>query len=115
MTAEHYHAEIIQYLITSRGKDMETARISLQSSRGWLGGEVGDLIAKLIGGNALSDDETQNVLAIIRATFEKPERIPQPARDPSRTVHLLRNLADSTDQESLKQRIAATIAYVHAH
>jgi hypothetical protein len=31
---------------------------------------------------------------------------------PSRTLHLLRNLADSTDHGSLKQQIAATIAYV---
>ena len=115
MTPEQYHMEILQYFITSREKDMGTARLSLQSSRGGLGDEVGDLIAKLIGVNALSEDETQNVLAIIHATFEKPERIPQPARDPSRTVHLLRHLADSTDQESLKQQIAATIAYVQAH
>jgi len=55
------------------------------------------------------------VLSIIRATFEKPERIPQSAKDPSRTLHLLRNLADSTDQESLKQQIAETMAYVQAH
>ena len=94
--------EIIQYLITSREKDMGTARISLQSSRGGLGDEVGDLIAKLIGVNALSEGEMQHVLAIIRATFEKPERIPQSARDPYRTLHLLRNLADSIEQKNLK-------------
>jgi hypothetical protein len=76
MTPEQYNMEILQHVITSRGKDMGTARISLQSSKGGLGDEVGDLIAKLIGVNALSEDETQNVLAIIRATLEKPERWP---------------------------------------
>jgi hypothetical protein len=64
---------------------------------------------------SLSEDEIPNVLAIVRTAFEKPERIPQAARDPSRTLGLLQTLADSTDRESLKQQIAETIAYVHAH
>lgn len=115
MTPEQYHAEILQDLITSRGKEMGAVHISLQSSRGGLGDEAGDLIMNLIGVNALNEDETRNVLSIIRAVFEKPDSIPQAAKDPSRTLRLLRNLADSTDQQSLKQQIAETMAYVQAH
>jgi hypothetical protein len=114
MTPEQYHAEIIQDLITSRRKDVGTGQISLQSSRGGLGDEAGDLIMNLVGVNALNEDETRNVLSIVRALFEKPESIPQSARRPSRTLLLLRNLADSTDQEGLKQQIAETMAYLQA-
>ena len=54
------------------------------------------------------------MLSIIRAAFEKPDRIPQAAKDPSGTLLLLRNLADSTAQEGLEQQIAETMAYVQA-
>ena len=64
--------------------------------------------------NALYDDETRNLLAIIRAAFEKPETIQPSARNPSKTLLLLRNLADFTGQDSLKREIAETIAYVQA-
>jgi hypothetical protein len=105
LTAEQYHAEIMQSLITSRAND---------TGSGQLGDEAGALIVKIIGANALNEDETRNVLSIIRAAFEKPDRIPQAAKDPSRTLSLLRNLVDWTDQESLKQQIAETMAYVQA-
>ncbi len=36
-TPEQYHMEILQHLITSSGKEIGAARISLQSSRGGLG------------------------------------------------------------------------------
>jgi hypothetical protein len=103
MTAEQYHAEIIQTLITSRTSDIRPVG---------LGDEAGAAITKIIGINALSEGETRNVLAIVRAAFEMPERIPQGAREPSATLLLLQHLADSTWQESLKQQIAETIAYV---
>jgi hypothetical protein len=48
------------------------------------------------------------------AAFEKPARIPLEAENPSGTLALLRNLAVSTGQESLKQQIAETMAYVQA-
>jgi hypothetical protein len=105
MTAEQYHAEIMQYLITSRATDVGS---------GQHGDEAGALIMKVIGVNALNEDEVRNVLSIIRAAFEKPEFIPQAAKEPSETLRLLRNLADSTSQEGLKQQIAETIAYVEA-
>lgn len=105
-TPEQYHAEIIQTFITGRSEGMGVGR---------LGDEAGDLILKLIGVNALSDDEVRNVLSIVHAAFEKPEGIPPQAKDPSRTLSLLRNLADRTEQESLKRQIVETMAYVQGH
>ena len=112
-TPGQYHTEIIQDLIAG-GTEMRADRISLQSSRGGLGDETADLISKLIGVNALNEDETRNSLAIIRAAFEKPETIQPSAKEPSRTLLLLRHLADFTDQDSIKREIAETIAYVQA-
>jgi hypothetical protein len=100
---EQYHMEILQHLITGSGKEIGAARVSLQSSRGGLGDETADLIRNLIGVNALNEYETRNVLAIIRAAFEKPETIAPSAKDPSRTLLLLRHLADVSDQDSLKR------------
>jgi hypothetical protein len=113
-TSEQYHMEILQYFITSQERDVKEARISLQSSRGGLGDETADLISTLIGVNALNEEETRNSLTIIRAAFEKPETIQPLAKNPSRTLLLLRHLADFTDQDSLKREIAETIAYVQA-
>jgi hypothetical protein len=105
MTAEQYHAEIIQYLITGGAKD---------AGSGQHGDDAAAVITKVIGVNALSEDETRNVVLIVRTAFEKPELIPQAAKNPSETLRLLRSLADSTGQESLKRQIAETIAYVEA-
>jgi len=105
MTAEQYNAETMQYLITSRPKHTVAHQF---------GDEAGALITKIIGVNALSEDEVRNVLSIIRTAFEKPDRIPQEAKAPSQTLLLLRKLVDSTDQEDLKREIAETIAFVQA-
>ncbi len=105
LTAEQYHAEIMEYLITSPPR---------VAGSGQFGDQAGALIAKIIGVNALSEDETRNVLAIIHAAFEKPERIPEEAKDPSATVLLLLNLANSAGSTSLKEQIGETIAYVQA-
>jgi hypothetical protein len=112
MTQDEYHMDILQDLIMSMGGDNTQTRVSLQSSSGGRGDEVAGLIARLIGVNGLSDDETRNVLAIIQATFEKPETIALSARVPSKTVQFLQHLADLTDQGALKQEIADTAAYV---
>lgn len=112
MTPDEYQMDILEYLITSPGKDTARTRVSLRSSRGGRGDEVAGLIARLIGVNALSDDETRNVLAILHFAFEKPESIASSARVPSKTLQFLHHLADLTDQDSLKQQIADTIAYV---
>jgi hypothetical protein len=111
-TPEQYHMEILTYLITSG--DARAARISLSSSRGGLGDETADLISKLIDVNALNKRETQNVLAVIRAAFEKPETIASDAREPSRTLVFLRHLVELTDQDSVRQQIAETIDYLEA-
>ncbi len=105
MTAEQYHAEIMEYLITSRANEVGS---------GQLGDHAGALIARIIGAHALNEDETRNVLAIIRAAFENPDRIPQAAKYPASTLSLLRKLEDETGTGSLKQQIADTAAYVQA-
>ena len=110
-TQEQYHTEILQYLMEN---GMGPTPVALVSSRGTIGDETADLISTLIGVNALSDDETRNLLAILRAAFEKPENLRPSVRIPSSTVRLLRRLADSTDKDSLKQEINETIAYVQA-
>lgn len=112
MTQDDYHMDILQDLITSKGGDTARTQVSLQSSNGGRGDEVAGLIARLIGVNALSDDETRNVLAIIHATFEKPETIAFSARVPSKTVQFLKHLGDLTNQGALKKQIADTVAYV---
>jgi hypothetical protein len=111
-TSEQYRIDILQYLITSREKDLKETRVSFKSSR--RGDETADLISRLIGVNALTEEETRNTLALIRAAFEKPETIQPLARNPSRTLLLLRHLEDFTDQDGLKREIAETIAYVQA-
>jgi hypothetical protein len=105
MTPEQYHAQIIESLILSRAQDVAAGR---------LGDEAGDAILKMIGVNALSDDEIRQALSIVRAAFEHPESIPQTARDPSRTLLLLRTLLAFTSQEALQQQIAATAAYIQS-
>jgi hypothetical protein len=114
MTSDEYLTDILQNLITSQPNDLaQRGRISLQSARGGgLGDETAGLIAQLIGPNALSDDETRNVLAILHAAFEKPETIAISARAPSKTVPFLHHLADLAGDASLKQQITDAIAYV---
>jgi hypothetical protein len=80
MTAEQYHAEIIQYLLSIGPGEVRP---------GWLGDEAGSSITKMIGVNALTEDEIRNVLAIVRDAFEMPERIPEGVRDPAATLLLL--------------------------
>ena len=111
-TSEQYRMEIVQHFITSR--DVNQTRVSLKSAGGGRGDATADLINKLIGVNALTEEETRNSLALICAAFEKPESIQPLAKNPSQTLLLLRHLAGFTDQDSLKREIAETIAYVQA-
>ena len=78
------------------------------------GDEAGALIAKIIGPDALSESETRNVLSIVRAAFENPEHIPPESKDPSRTLLLLQNLVAAAADATLKQEIAATVAFLQA-
>jgi hypothetical protein len=105
MTAEQYQMDIVQSRIASGAGGARSRQ---------RGDEAAALITKMIGSNALGEDEMRNVLSIIRAAFEKPDRIPQAAKDPSATLLLLRNLVNSTEPGSLKQQIAETMAYVQA-
>ena len=88
--------------------------VALQSSRGGLGDETAGLISQLIGVNALSESETRNVLAIVRAAFEKPETLLPSAKIPSQTLLLLRHIEQFAGEDSLKRQIAEAIAYFQA-
>jgi len=110
-TREQYQSELLEYFMANGAG---TTPVSLQSSQGGLGDETADLISKFIGVNALNEDETRNSLAIVRAAFEKPENIQPTAKEPSRTLLLLRHLADITDSGNLRREIDETIAYFQA-
>jgi hypothetical protein len=110
-TREQYQSELLAYYMAN---GMGKERVRFQSPQGELGDETADLISKLIGVNALNDDETRNLLAIVRAAFQKPESIQPSGTEPSRTLLLLRHLADITEPGSLKQEIDETIAYFEA-
>lgn len=110
-TQEQYHSEMLQHFMAN---GMGTTPVALSSPRGGLGDETADLISKLIGVNALSEEETRNSLAILRAAFEKPENIQPTAKEPSKTLLLLRHLADITGPGNLKREIDETIAYFEA-
>jgi hypothetical protein len=96
-SAEDYHAEIMESLITG-GPSGRRPPVP--------GDQAAMLIEKVVGPNALSQSEIQNVISIIRAAFQLP------ANDSSATLQLLQSLADSSSQQSLKEQIAETIAFV---
>jgi hypothetical protein len=110
-TREQWQSEQLGYFMAN---GMGTTPVRFQSPQGELGDETADLISKLIGVNALKEDETRNLLAILRAAFQKPESIQPTAEEPSRTLLLLRHLADSSDPGNLRQEIDETIAYFQA-
>jgi len=103
-TPDEYRVEILTSLLTSRDVPYQ----------GFI--ERGDaeaaLIQKVIGVNALSDDQKRSVLAIVRAAFDRPDRLPPAAADPAHTFALLQTLSGVTDQQDLKQQIADTITWV---
>jgi len=103
-----YHSEILEYLMAT---GIGPEGIHLQTSQGGLGDGTAELISNLIGGNALTGDETRNVLAILRSSFEMPESMLPSAKEPSRTLLLLRHLSDITDESSVRSEIDGTIAY----
>jgi hypothetical protein len=105
MTAEQYQMETMEFRITSDPRRMRLRQ---------LGDNAAILITKIVGANALSDDEVRNVLSIIRAAFEKADRIPHVAKNSSATLPLLQNLAYATERESLRRQIDETMAFVQA-
>jgi hypothetical protein len=111
-TQDAYQMRVLQELIT--GQQTYTGTFGLQSSRGGRGDETADLITNLIGVNALSEGEIRNVLTIVRIAFARPDNIAPGARDPARTLKLLRHLTDFTDQSSLRREIAESREYVQS-
>jgi len=101
---------ILQDLITAGGQ--LPVPVALQSSRGGRGDETAELIANLIGVNALSEGEIRNVLSIVRNAFARPETLAPGAKYPARSLKLLRRLADLTDDSALQRQIAETLEYV---
>jgi hypothetical protein len=110
-TREQYQGELLVHFMEN---GMGTTPVRLQSPQGELGDETADLISKLIGVNALNENETRNLLAILRAAFQKPESIQPTGQEPSRTLLLLRHLAHITESGNLKREIDETIAYFQA-
>lgn len=111
-TQDAYQMKILHELIT--GQQQYTGTLGLQSSRGGRGDETAELIANLIGVNALSEGEIRNVLTIVRISFARPENIAPGAKDPGRTLKLLRHLMDFTDENSLRREIAEAVEYVQS-
>jgi hypothetical protein len=109
-TQDVYQMGILQELITDHRP--LTDPVSLQSSRGGRGDETAELIANLIGVNALSEGEIRNVLTIVRNAFARPETLAPGANYPARSLNLLRHLADLTDESSLQRQIAETLECV---
>jgi len=105
-TAEQYRTEIIESLITGGDRSFAYARS--------FGDEAAVLITKLIGVNALTGQEMRNVLSTVRSAFERPQFLPETAKNPVATLLLLRNMGDAAEEESLKEEIAGVISYVQA-
>jgi hypothetical protein len=106
LTADQYNADILQSLIVGP-VDGVLPR--------WLrqfGDEAATLIAKRIGANALSEEEVQHVLVIIRAAFEHRDGIQRPIKDPLVTIPFLQELANATDRDELKQQISDTVHHL---
>jgi hypothetical protein len=110
-TREQYQSELLGYFMTN---GMAATQVLLQSPQGELGDETAELISRLIGVNALNEDETRNLLAILRDAFQRPESIQPTGKEPARTLVLLRHLADITEPGKLRQEIVETIAYFQA-
>jgi hypothetical protein len=110
-TQEQYFGKMLGYYMAN---GMGATPVAFQSSHGGLGDETADLVSKLIGVNALKEEETRNLLAIVRAAFEKPDTILPIAREPLRTLVLLHHLADITAPGALKREITEAIAYFDA-
>jgi hypothetical protein len=100
----------MRYVITmGLGKNVGSSN---RSAAHHPGDAAAALITKIIGPNALSEDEILNVLSVIRGAFKRPEVIPGSELNPSTTLLLLNTLSSSNDQEGLQRQIAETIAYV---
>jgi len=108
-TQEQYYSELLQHFIVD---GLGGTPVALQSPSGGLGDETADLIRKLIGDNALTEDEIRNTLTILRSAFDNRETIQPTAKEPSRTLLLLRQFADITGPGRLKRDIEETITYL---
>ena len=109
-TQDVYQTEMLQEFITQQQPFAGT--LGLQSSRGGRGDETADLIANLIGVNGLSGSEIRNVLAIVRVAFARPENVVPELKYPARSLKLVRQLAELTDDSNVQRQIAETVQYL---
>jgi hypothetical protein len=110
LTAEQYQEETMEYFTTRRdAQNASSGRWPVARQRG---DAAAALITKIIGPNALSEDEILNVLSVIRGAFKRREVIASSELNPSKTLILLSALSSSNDPEGLQRQIAETIAYV---
>ena len=109
-TQDVFQMRVLQEIIT--GQQPYRGEFGLQSSRGGRGDETAELIANLVGVNALSEGEIRNVLSIVRIAFARQDNIAPGAKYPARSLKLLQHLADLTSDSSLQREIAATVEYL---
>lgn len=76
------------------------------------GDDAAALITKVIGANALGDREIRNVLSIIGSAFQNRMVVP-PTVNPE-TMQLLQRLMARAQDDSLKQEIAKTVAFIQS-
>jgi hypothetical protein len=101
VTPDRMRSEVIVSAITGNG-NFQPGKV--------LSGSVGS-IGQIIGVNALTEKEMQNLIAISHATFEGQYRAERAIPE---LVLLLQRLEKETDQASLKQQLAETITFVQA-
>ncbi len=101
-SAEEYHLKIMQEMVEG---DLPSQPVQLAA-------EAGDLIAKLIGVNALTDKETRNALAIVRSAYAPLSQFRATEAQKPSMVALLERLADGAEEQGLRDEVASTIEFV---
>jgi len=101
MTAEEFGDEVVVSAMTGNGNARPGKRLSASVSS----------IDRIIGVNALTDNEIQNVIAISHAVFEGQF---QAKRSMPSLVALLQQLTSETDEPALQRQLSETIAFVQS-
>jgi hypothetical protein len=109
LTAEQYHGEVLENFMLGAGVDEKASFYT-----GLNGDAAARAIAKRIGPNALSDEETVRLLGIVRAAYRNVNTVLFEDRPPVHTLELLRHLVELAETDGLKQQIWETIAYVQS-
>lgn len=100
MTPEQYRSDVIENAIVNHTPNL---------TAGPIGDQAAALILKMIGVNALNDDETRAVLSIVRSAFAQAGNGPK-----EQTFVLLQRLADSAGSADVKKQIGQTLEYLES-